>query len=250
MHLPDEFLSSGTATSLAGAALLAVGLAMRKVRSAFLEKVPVLRRRLATFPDMKGGQGMNWQSRFSKVGQEKMWRLAAVGSLIFSAQMVNFPIGGGTSGHLLGGVLAALILGPFEALLVMTVVLATQAFIFADGGLLALGANIFNMGIVGVIGGYSYFTFLIQDARNGGGNFLQSAFVAAWLSVIFAAIAASFEIAWSGIQALSTVLPAMMLTHIFIGLAEGMITVFVLVILKKKKFPLAILKEENAHVEE
>ncbi|MBP7811457.1 MAG: energy-coupling factor ABC transporter permease [Candidatus Moranbacteria bacterium] len=250
MHLPDEFLSSGTAASFAGVAALAVGLAVQKVRSAFLKKVPVLKAHLATFPDTGVGQSINLRSRFSKLGREKMWRMATVGALVFSAQMVNFPIGEGISGHLLGGTLAALILGPLEALLAMAAILVVQALIFADGGILAFGANIFNMGIVGAIGGYSYFKFLTRDSRRVGMNFWLSVFVAAWLSVVFASVAASFEIAWSGTKPFLTVLQAMTFTHILIGLAEGAITVFVLFLLHWKQFPLEIMREEKIYAKE
>ena len=250
MHLPDEFLSSGTAAGFAGIAALAVGLAVQKVRSAFMRKIPVLKARLATFPDTGASRSMNLQNRLSKLGQEKVWRMAAVGALVFSAQMVNFPIGEGISGHLLGGTLAALILGPLEALLAMTAILVVQALVFADGGILALGANIFNMGIVGAIGGYSYFRFLTRDSRKVGMNFWLSAFVAAWLSVVFAAIAASFEIAWSGMKPFLTALQAMTLTYILIGLVEGVITVAVLALLYWKKFPLETLREEKIYAKE
>jgi cobalt/nickel transport system permease protein len=250
MHLPNEFLNSGAAAGLAGVAAAAISVAARTVRRAFLEKVPVLKARLATFPDFGGGSDVSFQSRLSKLGQEKMWRMAAVGSLIFSAQMVNFPIGGGTSGHLLGGVLAALILGPFEALLVMVVVLAVQAFVFGDGGVFALGANIFNMGIVGALGGYHYFRFLTKGAKDMKKAFLGSAFMAAWLSVILAAVAASCEIAVSGTKALSSVLPAMTFTHIMIGFGEGVITALVLALLMKRGYGLAVFKKGNDAYEE
>lgn len=248
MHIPDGFLNNGSAASLAVVAATAVVVAVQKIRKSFLEKVPVLKARLATFPDFGSGSDVSFQSRLSKMGQEKIWRMAAVGSLIFSAQMVNFPINGGTSGHLLGGVLAALVIGPFEALLVMVVILSTQAFVFGDGGLLALGANIFNMGIVGVFGGYAFFQFLDKKSR-GKKNFLRNAFVAAWVSVIAAAIATSFEIAFSGTEALAVVLPAMMLTHVVIGCGEGIITVFVLSLLVKKGYKLAIFEKQETYEE-
>lgn len=246
MHIPDGFINSGSAASLAGVVAVVVSVAVRKVRKGFLEEVPVLKAKFATFPDFGDGSEVSFRSRFSKMGQEKMFRMAAIGSLVFSAQMVNFPISGGTSGHLLGGVLAVLILGPFEALLVMTVILSTQAFMFGDGGVLVLGANIFNMGIVGALGGYAFFKFLMK----GGVKktvFLKSAFVAAWVSVIVAAIAASFEIAISGTQALSVVLPAMTLTHVAIGFMEGTITVAVLSLLMKRGYKLAIFEKEEAY---
>jgi len=249
MHIPDGFLNNGTAGSLMAAAVAAVGFAFNKVRSAFMEKVPVLKLKLATFPDMSGGSETSLQSRLTKYGKEKIWRMATVGSLIFSSQMVNFPVNGGTSGHLLGGVLAALILGPFEALLVMTAVLSTQSFAFGDGGVLALGANIFNMGIVAALGGYYYFKFLTKGAKDLKKVFLKSAFVAAWLSVVFAAISASFEIAFSGTKSLSNVLPAMTLTHVAIGFMEGIITVAILSILIKKNYKLEIFNEEKTYEE-
>lgn len=245
MHIPDGFLNNGVAGSLMGAAITAVAFAFRKVRRGFLEKVPVLKRKLATFPSFDGGTDMHFQNRLSKMGQEKVWRMATVGSLIFSAQMVNFPISAGTSGHLLGGVLAALIIGPFEALLIMTIILSTQAWLFADGGILALGANIFNMGIVGALGGYAFFRFLMKG-RMKRKSFLRNTFVSAWFSVIFAAIATSFEIALSGTKALSIVLPAMTLTHIIIGCMEGIITVAILSLLMKRGYALAVFeKKEN-----
>ncbi len=247
MHIPDGFLNNGVAGSLMGAAIGAVAFSLRKVRKSFLEKVPVLRQKLATFPSFDGNSEMSLQHRISKMGQEKMWRMATVGSLIFSAQMVNFPINGGISGHLLGGVLAALILGPFEALLVMTILLSMQALMFGDGGVLALGANIFNMGIIGALGGYAFFRFLMKGRVERRG-FLRSVFVAAWISVIAASVVASFEIALSGTKALSTVLPAMTLTHIVIGLMEGAITVAVLSLLMKRGYRLAIFEKQAPEI--
>lgn len=249
MHIPDGFLNNGTAGSLMATAVAAIGFAFNKVRSGFLEKIPVLKMKLATFPDMGGGSETSLQSKLTKYGKEKIWRMATIGSLIFSSQMVNFPVSGGTSGHLLGGVLAALILGPFEALLVMTAVLSTQAFLFGDGGVLALGANIFNMGIVGVLGGYYYFKFLTKGAKDFKKIFLKSAFVAAWFSVVFAAVTASIEIAFSGTKPLSIVLPAMTLTHIAIGFMEGIITVGVLSILVKNNYKLEILDAKKTYEE-
>ena len=250
MHIPDEFINNGALGSTGAAAAVAVAYALQKVRSTFLKRIPVFKARLATFPDFGGGSEMSFQNRLSRYGREKIWRMAAVGALIFSSQMVNFPIGGGTSGHLLGGVLAALIVGPFEALLVMALVLATQALLFGDGGVVALGANIFNMGIVGALGGFYFFTFLAKGAIQKRKGFLKNAFVAAWLSVIAAAVAASLEIAWSGTVPLMTVLPAMFLVHLVIGLMEGAVTISVLGLLMRKNFKMEILNEEKAYEEE
>ena len=247
MHIPDGFLSNGTAGSLMATAVAAVGFAFNKVRSGFLEKIPVLKSKLATYPNFGGSSDVSFQSKLTKYGKEKIWRMATIGSFIFSAQMVNFPVNGGTSGHLLGGVLAALIIGPFEAILVMTAILSTQAFMFGDGGMLALGANIFNMGIVGALGGYYYFKFLTKGAKDIKKVFMKNAFMAAWLSVVFAAIAASLEIAISGTKPLAVVLPAMTLTHIAIGFVEGIITVAVLSILIKKNYKLEIFNVEKTN---
>lgn len=244
MHIPDGFLNNGVSAILIGIAVFIFGYAIRKVHSAFLEKVPVIKARLATFPNIGGNSEVSFQNRLSKIGQEKIWRMATVGSLIFAVQMVNFPIAHGTSGHLLGGVLSALILGPFEALIVMSAVLGVQALFFGDGGIVALGANIFNMGLVGAIGGYYCFNFLINKFRNKKKGFAISVFAAAWLSVVLAAIAAAVEIAFSGTESLSVVLPAMAEIHILIGFGEGMITVFILNLLLKNNFALAISEEK------
>lgn len=249
MHIPDGFINNGAAAALAGSAAAAVGFAFRKVRRSFLEKVPVLKARLATFPDLGGGSDVTFRNRLSKIGREKMWRLAAAGSLIFSAQMVNFPIDGGTSGHLLGAVLAALVVGPFEALLVMSGILAVQAFMFGDGGMVALGANIVNIGIVGVFGGYRLFSFLMKGRVGDRKHFLRSAFVAAWVSVILASAAASVEISLSGASPLSDVLPAMTLTHSVIGFAEGLITAAILAVLIRRNYRLSSLSYGEKHEE-
>ncbi|QQR77779.1 MAG: energy-coupling factor ABC transporter permease [Candidatus Moraniibacteriota bacterium] len=243
MHIPDGFLNNGAAGSLMGAAVAAVAFAVRKVRSAFLEKVPVLRARLATFPDFGGESALGFRRQLSEGGQEKMWRMASLGALVFSAQMINFPIGDGTSGHMLGGVLVALVAGPFEALLVMTAVLSIQAFVFGDGGVLALGANIFNMGIIGALGGHAFFRFLAKG-RNLKLYFLRNVFVAAWVSVIVASIAASIEIAISGTKPLNAVLPAMTLVHTAIGFMEGIVTVGILSVLLRRGFALDVLMED------
>ncbi len=244
MHLPDGFLNDGTAAGLLGASATAAMAAFRTVRKRFLEEVPVLKMRLATFPG-SDGDGASFGRRLSAFGRERVWRMAATGAFIFSAQMVNFPIGGGTSGHLLGGVLAAIIVGPLEALLVMSVLLSTQAVLFGDGGILALGANIFNMGVVGALGGYAFFRFLRKGTVSKR-LFLRSAFVAAWVSVVLAAVAASFEIALSGTKPLSVVLPAMTLTHTAIGFVEGMLTAGILSFLLKKNFKLAAFEKDSS----
>ncbi len=251
MHIPDGFLNNAAAMGTAMAAAGVVAVAARRVRSAFLRRVAMVRSKLVTSPSTDGGATLQMRNELTAQGKEKIWRMATIGAFIFSAQMVNFPIGGGTSGHLLGGVLAALVLGPWEALLVISAVLGVQAAMFGDGGIAVLGANIINMGVIGALGGYSVFHFLTKG-RLTRHRFLWGAGVAAWISVVMAAVGASLELALSGTIALARVLPAMVLAHTFIGIGEGLITVAVLAFLLKRQYPLMVLEKmkEKAEYEE
>lgn len=104
---------------------------------------------------------VGWMARKAKldVDESRLPLLGVMGAFVFAAQMVNFPVGVGTSGHLLGGALLAITLGPAAAAIVMTAILAVQALVFQDGGILALGANVFNMAILGVLAGYLPYHF-------------------------------------------------------------------------------------------
>lgn len=146
-------------------------------------------------------------------------RFASIAAFIFAAQMINFPVMGGTSGHLLGGVLAASLLGVPAGILAISLVVAVQCFLFADGGIFALGANILNMALIGAgIGGLL--------ARKSGGelSFVRIA-VASWVSVFVAALACCFELALSGTAPLSVSLFPMLSIHALIGLGEALLTV-------------------------
>jgi len=145
-------------------------------------------------------------------------------AFIFAGQMVNFPIPGGTSGHLLGGVLAAALLGPWTAVTVLTVVLFVQCLFFQDGGLTALGANALNMALIGVGAGYGTYRLLRRLWPGSGGRWAALA-AGAWLSVVAGAAACAAELALSGRIPLQLGLPAMVLTHSFIGVGEALITV-------------------------
>jgi cobalt/nickel transport system permease protein len=145
-------------------------------------------------------------------------------AFIFAAQMLNFPVLGGTSGHLLGGALAALLLGPWAGMLVMACVIALQALIFQDGGLLALGANIFNMGITTAAIGYWVGMPLLRAFGGKTWGLVAVGFATAWLSVLVAATMTSLQLVFSGVPA-GVVVPAMLFVHIFIGIGEGLITV-------------------------
>lgn len=143
-------------------------------------------------------------------------------AFIFAAQMINFPVAGGTSGHFIGAALAFIVLGPWMGLLVMTAVIAVQALIFQDGGLVVMGANILVMGIIP--GFVAYYIFRATRGRNRGTQ-LVVAGVAAWLSVMAAASTVSLLLAFSGTSSLAIVLPAMLGVHAVIGLGEALITV-------------------------
>ncbi len=151
--------------------------------------------------------------------------MGVLAAFIFAAQMMNFPVAGGTSGHMLGGALAAILLGPWAAIIVMTVVVGVQALIFQDGGLAVLGANIFNMGILTAFFGYGVFRLAVFVGGAKRTVVLAGTFAAAWISVMVAAFATSADLALSGTSEWSVVLPAMMGVHALIGVGEGLISV-------------------------
>jgi cobalt/nickel transport system permease protein len=150
-------------------------------------------------------------------------------AFIFAAQMINFPIPGGTTGHLLGGTLAGALLGPWAGSLVMVAVFIVQATVFQDGGLTVLGANIFNMGLIGTFGGYYlYKAIRFAIGRDRIQGMLVAAAVAAWTSVVVASIFVAFQLALSGTVPLAVALTAMASWHTLIGIGEALITVVAL----------------------
>jgi len=148
-------------------------------------------------------------------------------AFVFAAQMINFPVMAGTSGHLLGGVLASTLLGPSAAVIVMSSVLIVQCLLFADGGLIALGANIFNMALVGVLVGTAVTTWL-RRLLPGARGLLVAGACGGWCSTMAAALCCSAELAWSGVAPAALVFPAMAGIHALIGVGEGVITALVL----------------------
>lgn len=149
-----------------------------------------------------------------------------MGALVFAGQMVNFPVGW-CSGHLLGGVLAAAVLGPWAGCLAITLVLVLQCFLFADGGLLALGANVFNMGVIGAMGGYAVLSFVRNRLAGGVRGTLAGVILAAWLSVMAAAAAfcAEFYLSFpQGIDDFGSIFTLMVTAHSVIGVGEALIT--------------------------
>lgn len=158
--------------------------------------------------------------------------MGVLAAFIFAAQMINFPVAGGTSGHLLGGVLAAVLLGPWAATLVMACVIAVQALVFQDGGLVVLGANIFNMGVIGTMGGYAVYRSLARLLGGETRGRIPAAGIAAWLSVVAAAVAISLELAVSGTTAIEITLPVMVGVHALIGIGEALITMAALAFIR------------------
>ena len=193
MHIPDGFLSNEVAVACAIPAVAAVGYGLRRADVDLDDRrVPLL---------------------------------GVTAAFVFAAQMLNFPVAGGTSGHFLGAALAAVLLGPWLACLVLAVVLAVQAFVFADGGITALGANVFNMGVIGgvVVGGSMLAARrVLPDTRAA---LLGVTAAGAWLAVMAGAAACAIELAVSGTVPLATVLPAMLGVHTVIAVGEAVITV-------------------------
>lgn len=202
MHIPDGIIDGKTAITAAGLSVVGVGWALQRVKRELPpRKIPLL-------------------------------GLAA--AFLFAAQMVNFPIAAGTSGHLLGGTLIAALLGPSAAVVVVTTVLIVQCFLFADGGVMALGANIFNMAILGSVGGYAILR-AIQFVLPGSRGRITAIAFAAWCSVVFAAVSCAGQLAWSGTVNWRAGLPAMAGTHMIIGLGEGLISALVFLAIQKTR---------------
>lgn len=192
MHIPDGFLSAPVSILMWMVAILGVGYALLRVsRDLDERKVPLM---------------------------------GVMAAAIFAGQMLNFSVTGGTSGHLLGAALAAIVLGPWAAVLVLTCVVSTQALLFQDGGLLALGANIVNMALVGVVVGYAVYLTVRKLAGETRGGTLLSGFVAGWFSIVIAALFCALQLAASGTSPANVAVPAMGAIHALIGVGEGLIT--------------------------
>lgn len=194
MHIPDGFIDGKTIVTTAGLSAGSVALALNHVRR--------------TLPPR----------------QIPLLGLAA--AFLFAAQMLNFPVVAGTSGHLIGGVLVAALLGPSAAVVVVTTVLIVQCFLFQDGGVLALGANIFNMAILGAGGGWAVYRILATALPGPRGQLAAVAF-AGWLSTGLAAVGCAGQLAWSGRVEWKTAFTAMAGVHLLIGLGEGLISALV-----------------------
>ncbi|MBI1785568.1 energy-coupling factor ABC transporter permease [Candidatus Sumerlaeota bacterium] len=162
------------------------------------------------------------------LGEREIPLMGMSAAFVFAAQMVNFPIGGGTSGHFLGAAMTAILLGPLNACLVMALVLVMQCFLLADGGVTTLGTNILNMGLVGSFSGWGVYEVLRRALPATRASLLASASIASWIAVVLSAIACAFELALSGTTPARLVIPAMGGVHAIIGLGEALITAAVL----------------------
>lgn len=199
MHIPDGFLSLGVSLVCWGLAAVGVGFAL-------------------------------WRSR-AALGERQVPLMGVLAAFIFAAQMLNFTVAGGTSGHLIGGALAAILLGPWAGILAMTTVVAIQALLFQDGGLLVMGANVLNMGVVATLVGYGAYRGVRALAQGQRWGLFVGGFAAAWSSVVIAAVATAVQLVFSGTSPLGVVLPAMAGVHVLIGIGEGLITVGALTLL-------------------
>ncbi len=195
LHAPDGFFSLPVAVAGYVAAAVFIGIAIRQTNKNINERIVPMMGVMAAF--------------------------------IFAAQMLNFPVAGGTSGHLIGGALAAIILGPWAAILVMTAVVGLQALLFQDGGLVVLGINLLNMSIMSVLAGYGAY-WVFRKLGTSFKHLMIGGFIAAWVSVVIAAASTALMLGMSGTTPLALALPAMTGVHMLIGIGEGLITVFAL----------------------
>lgn len=195
MHIPDGFLDTKTWMALSAVSACVIGISVVRANK--------------------------------KLGEKHIPLMGIMSAFIFAAQMLNFPVAGGTSGHFMGSVLAAILLGPFASILIMSTVLIVQCLVFADGGITALGANIFNMAVIGSLTGYIIYFILHKILIFKTGR-LIAVFIAGWCSIVLAASACALELWLSGTIALNIALPAIVGVHALIGIGEGLITVAVI----------------------
>src|SRR5215831_6274147 len=186
----------------------------------------VLDPKVAAVTGVLGTAGLLWAMRKleRELGERTTVLMGTMSAFVFAGQMVNFPVGPGVSGHLLGGVLSAVLLGPWAGAVVIAAVLLVQCFLFNDGGLTALGANFVNMGLIGSVGGYAIYA-AFRRVITGPKGVLIAAMAAAWFSVLLAAGAFAVELGASGHRDdFLRILSWMALVHAAIGLGEAVIT--------------------------
>lgn len=198
MHIPDGFISGGTTAGFGLTSAAAMAVAVRHTGRTLVDRrVPLA---------------------------------GLVAAFVFAAQMFNFPVMPGMSGHLQGGVLAAVLVGPWTAIVILAIVLGTQAIFFADGGLTALGLNMFNLGLIGAGGGYLIFKVVLRVAGNRTGAVAGAAGIAAVVAVPLSAGAFVIQFSLGGAAdvSINAVLVAMIGTHALIGIGEGVLTALII----------------------
>jgi len=192
MHIPDGFLNVPVSIVLWVVSVAVIAIALRKTGK--------------------------------QLGEKEIPLMGILAAAIFAGQMLNFSVTGGTSGHLLGAALATILLGPWAAVLVMTSVVSIQALLFQDGGLITLGANLFNMAVVGVFVSYAILFLLKKLFKNERVGLFVGSVLAAWCSIVLASLACALELAASGTSPANIAIPAMGSIHALIGLGEALIT--------------------------
>jgi len=218
MHIPDGFLDPKMSAGLMGAAAVALAFCISKVKQAVTALKPV--KALAA---SAGNITEGTKRVLTSEGSRFLKKMGMAASLIFIIQMLDFPVLNGTTGHLLGGVFAAVVLGPFAGAAAMAAVLSVQALFLSDGGLLALGANIINMSLIPAVGCY----YIYAAVKKAAPEWLAVA-VAAWISVVAAFLAFSVETGFS---------IEMLKVHLIVGVAEALATIVLVKVFR------SILKE-------
>lgn len=196
MHIPDGFLSAPVSVAAGTVAVAAIAIAVKVTNK--------------------------------KMGEKQVPMMGVLAAFIFAAQMLNFPVAGGTSGHFVGAALAAILLGPWATVLIFSSVLVVQSLIFQDGGLLALGANITNMGVLAGFSSYYIYKGIAAIFKHARGGVLLGAGIGAWVSMLIAAMACAAELAISGTSPWEIAVPAMGGVYMLIGVGEALITVAVI----------------------
>lgn len=204
-----------------------------------------LTNRLAVALDVVSGASILYAARMAKIdyAHRMVPIMGVLGAFVFAAQMLNFPILGGTSGHLIGGSLLAILLGPLAGSLTMATVIIAQALFLQDGGLIALGANIFNIGAVPALSGYAVFRLL--RGFSGGRRLLWAGFLAGWSSLMLSAACCALLMSLSGAIPLRIGLTTMLGYHAIVGIVEGMLTAGVLSFLHTVRPDLLAMNESR-----
>jgi cobalt/nickel transport system permease protein len=242
MHIPDGFLDPKVSMGMMGVAVAVFSYSLAKMKEVVTALQPVTA--LAAAGKSVGSMAGGMRRILTKDGERTIYKLVMVVVLVFVVQMFDFTVINGTTGHIMGGMLAALILGPFVGAIAMSIVLITQAFFLADGGVLALGANIVSMVLFGTIIPFYLYSFCKKIIPEWA-----AILFAGWLSLPLAALACALEISLSGQAPISVIVPAMLKVHLLIGVAEALFTFSLLkiyrLIINEQELMGTILEDSN-----